>query len=193
MILQAIESWKGKVIIDDVEYGNLDEAKANVNRANRILLQPFHKATTSVASVNDAKEYVISVRKYMTMPSTSEFDFHDRWNNGIPMPLRTMVGTIEKETKGMVYMKLRGDLCSHLTQTCMRCGREITNPVSQYFGMGPECGHHNYVSPFQNDEELKEAVEKYRKEVLNQITWEGWIIKTAIFDQKEFIQKGELM
>ena len=191
MILEAIGSWKGKVIVDGTTYETLDEAKASVKKASKIILQPFRAKTTSIASVEDGKEYVISVRKYMTMPSSPEFDFHDRWNNGVPMPLRTMVGTIEKETKGMVYMKLRGDICSHLTQTCMKCGREITNPVSRYFGMGPECGGHNYVHPFSSDEELKEAVEKYRKEVLNQITWEGWIIKTAIFDQQEFNPKGE--
>ena len=84
----------------------------------------------------------------------------------------------------MVYMKLHGDITGKITHHCMKCGRPITNPVSQYFGMGPECGGHNYVSPFENEEDLKEAVEKYRREYLQQIKWEGWIIKSSIIEQE---------
>lgn len=121
----------------------------------------------------------IKVKSYMTKKATPEFDFMEKWNNNNPMPLRIMVGEKIKETPGMVYMKLHGDITSTQTQVCMKCGRPITNNVSKYFGMGPECGGHSYVNPFNSEEELKEAVEAYRR-TLNQITWEGWIIKSAI-------------
>lgn len=55
------------------------------------------------------KSYRITVKKYMTEPATSTFDFQNRWNNGIPMPLTVMQGSIEKETRGMYYMSLEED------------------------------------------------------------------------------------
>lgn len=50
--------------------------------------------------------YKITVKKYMTEPATVSFDFQDKWNNGMPMPLVTMTGEVLKETRGMVYMRL---------------------------------------------------------------------------------------
>ena len=120
----------------------------------------------------------------MTKPSTPEFDFMAQWNNDIPMPLMTMVGDKVKETNGMVYMKLHGDITQTVTERCLCCGKLITNPVSKFFGMGPVCGGHNYTNPFATDEELKAAVEQYRKKLQN-ITWEGWIIKSAITESVE--------
>jgi hypothetical protein len=55
------------------------------------------------------KQYKITVKKYMTEPATSTFDFQDKWNNGKPMPLCTMQGEIIKETRGMYYMELEED------------------------------------------------------------------------------------
>ena len=55
------------------------------------------------------KSYKITVKKYMTEPATSTFDFHDKWNNGKPMPLCIMQGEVIKETRGMYYMKLKSD------------------------------------------------------------------------------------
>lgn len=55
------------------------------------------------------KSYKITVKKYMTEPSTSNFDFQDKWNNGVPMPLCIMQGEVIKETRGMYYMKLKSD------------------------------------------------------------------------------------
>lgn len=139
----------------------------------------------------------IEVKSYMLKKSSPDFDFMAKWNNDIPMPLKVMVGTIVKETKGMVYMKLHGDIFSEKTCTCMKCGRPLTNPVSQYFGIGPECGGHNYVNPFNSDEELKQAVAQYKAK-LNKLTWEGWVIKSAIIEdiviggKKEAPQKPEI-
>lgn len=121
----------------------------------------------------------------MTKKSSPEFDFMAKWNNDNPMPLRTMIGTIERETKGMIYVKLHGDIIAEQMQFCMKCGKPITNAVSQFFGMGPECGGHNYVNPFESEEELKSVVESYRKNHLQKITWEGWLVKSAIITQEE--------
>lgn len=122
----------------------------------------------------------------MTRPAQPGFDFMKKWNNNEPMPLRVMVGTVEKETPGMVYMNLHGDIIETVTPVCMKCGKPLTNPVSQYFGMGPECGNHDYTNPFASDAELKEAVRKYRTEYLRKITWSGWIIKNAIIRKEPY-------
>ena len=129
----------------------------------------------------------ITVKNYMTKPATPEFDFMAKWNNNNPMPLRTMVGEVVKETRGMVYMKLHGDIYAEKICVCMKCERPLTNPISQYFGIGPECGGHNYINPFDTEEELKEAVKSYRAQLQN-ITWSGWIIKSAIIDSEEDMQ-----
>ena len=55
------------------------------------------------------KSYKITVKKYMTEPATSTFDFQDKWNNGKPMPLCIMQGEVIKETRGMYYMELKSD------------------------------------------------------------------------------------
>ena len=64
-----------------------------------------------VKKIEVGKSYKITVKKYMTEPSTSTFDFQDKWNDGKPMPLCTMQGEVIKETRGMYYMKLKaGDI-----------------------------------------------------------------------------------
>lgn len=126
-------------------------------------------------------EYIITVRQYMTKPSTPQFDFHDKWNNGNPMPLRTMVGTKLEETRGMVRMELRG--MAMPTGTCIKCGRKLTHPVSLNYGIGPECGGHYHIGPEMPLEEIAKR--------MRQITWTGWIVKSAITEEKIF-SRGEV-
>lgn len=57
--------------------------------------------------LNDPKMYKIMVKPFMTMEPTKQFNFHLRWNNGIPMPLQVMVGRKIRETSGTVYMELQ--------------------------------------------------------------------------------------
>jgi hypothetical protein len=125
------------------------------------------------------KEYKIEVKRYMMKKSTPDFTFMLDKNNDIPMPLKVMYGVKLDETKGMVKMRLHGDIKQEKTSVCMCCGRELRNPVSQYFGIGPECGDHGYVNPFDSEEELHEAVAAYKAKLVNTV-WEGWIIKSAI-------------
>lgn len=194
MILEQIQNWKGAVEINGVKYNSMADALAvdlcSFDSVSIHLLatkknSAERKETRSSAVQNSVSTvYQITAKQYMTKKSSPSFDFMAKWNNDIPMPLRTMVGTIEKETKGMVYMKLHGDIVARQVQFCMKCGKPLTNPVSQFFGMGPECGGHNYVNPFESEDELLAAVEQYRREYLQKITWEGWVIKSAIINQE---------
>lgn len=191
-MFSTIASWKGTVEINGVTYDSVEDARKfvaeNSVSIDYILLHVEQKNAekrkiTQIES--NPTQYVITVKQYMTKKSSPSFDFMAKWNDDNPMPLRTMIGTIERETKGMVYMKLHGDIIAEQMHFCMKCGRPITNPVSQFFGMGPECGGHNYVNPFESEEELKSVVESYRRNYLQKLTWEGWIIKSAIESQEE--------
>ena len=192
-MISLIENWTGSFEIDGKKYDSSDALKsAHLNSSDicSIVLYPAKKqarksSNTSVVEQTDDTEYAITVKAYMTREASPEFDFMAKFNTNVPMPLRTMVGKKIKETKGMVYMELHGDIVSELTTHCMRCGRKLTNPVSQYFGIGPECGNHNYVNPFDTDEELHEAVDRY-KEQLRNIKWSGWVVKSSIIEEEIF-------
>ena len=79
----------------------LDGKRKEIDTGDYIC-SPVHKMQVG-------KSYKITVKKYMTEPSTPNFDFQDRWNDGNPMPLCTMQGEVIKETRGMYYMKLKSD------------------------------------------------------------------------------------
>lgn len=193
-MLSMLQHWKGAVEINGVHYENvaqaLQNAKLSESQNINILLVSNKKQvlkrseTASITNSDDVQQYRITVKQYMTKPASPDFDFMQKWNNNNPMPFRTMIGTVEKETRGMVYMKLHADIYANVIPTCMKCGRPLTNPVSQYFGVGPECGGHNYINPFNSEEELKQAVSAYRAQ-LQKITWEGWVIKSAITEKEE--------
>jgi hypothetical protein len=160
---------------------------AKLASGDEICISLCRDNANAVKTQSDAFQSIvkkITVKQYMTKKSTPDFDFMAKFNNDEPMPLRTMIGTVEKETRGMVYMNLHADITQERTLHCLKCGRPITNPVSQYFGMGPECGGHNYVNPFYSKEELQEAVASYREQLRN-ITWSGWIIKSAILEEED--------
>lgn len=129
--------------------------------------------------------YKIKVKKYMTKKSTPYFDFMKKYNNNVPMPLMVMFGKITDETKGMVFMECYGDIDEEEYDSCIKCGTRITNLVSRYFGMGPRCGQHCYINPFETKEQLLLAVKTYRTDYLNNIKWSGWIPKSAILEMKK--------
>lgn len=179
-MIQALEKWQGRIDIDGTNYEDVTKVPVSaVGGATTITLIPRQ----TIQKVQEVVEHIITVKQYMTKPATPDFNFMAQWNNNIPMPMCTMVGTVEKETRGMVYMKLHGEIIADRMFTCMFCGRPLTNPVSQYFGAGPECGGHNYVNPFETEEELRQAVNAYKKQLAN-VTWEGWIIKSAIKEDR---------
>lgn len=121
--------------------------------------------------------YIIKVRQYMTKPSTQDFDFHKKWNNDTPMPFRVMQGRVLKETRGMLMMDCY--VVPLKTDVCIRCGRPLTHPVSRLYGIGPECGQHAYINPFETEQELYASLEELNTK-LNAIKWRGWVIKSGI-------------
>lgn len=128
------------------------------------------------------KKYKVTVKKYMTEPATSTFDFQDKWNNGVPMPLCVMQGTVIKETRGMVYMNLEG--VAEATCNCSVCGRKLDNPISKLYGIGPECSEKIGLIRIESEEEAREKYNEISSHLVN-IKWEGWIIKSAIKEWEE--------
>ena len=124
-------------------------------------------------------DYKVEVKAWMLKQSTEDFTFMKDRNNDNPMPLLIMYGTKIGEAPKMVKMQLHGDIRQRIITRCMCCGRPITNKVSQYFGIGPICGEHNYVNPFATEEELDKAVAAYRDKLVN-TTWTGWIPLSAL-------------
>jgi hypothetical protein len=189
-MLELLKNYPGNLKVNDKEFENVLQAiQAFGEYQGRLVIELNTNTATPIQpprqEVEEGKEmeYIIKVKQYMTKPATPSFDFMDKWNNGVPMPMRIMVGKKLKETRGMVKMELRGEIIQEVNPVCMKCGRTLTNPVSQYFGIGPECGGHNYINPFETDAELRQAVAETRKQLQN-ITWTGWIIKSAIEEQK---------
>jgi len=188
-MITMLKSWQGKVAVNGQEYENIQSVISDFKPGDGSICIKLHpQVETTVPRENmkpqvvDTSEVRITVKRYMTEQATPQFDFMAKWNNNNPMPLRTMTGRVLKETRGMVQMELHGDIWAKKILVCMCCGRKLTNPVSQYFGIGPECGGHNYVNPFDSEEELKEAVDAYKKR-LQETTWTGWIIKSAITEE----------
>ena len=177
-----LKDWQGSVEINGKVYDSIklviNDFKVDSNDIH-IKLHPTQenrlKSVDNNVEPEENNQYRVTVKKYMTQKATPEFDFMAKWNNDNPMPLRTMVGTVEKETRGMVYMKLHG--MGLKTCTCMRCGRELTNPVSRMYGIGPEC-----MQKLGLVRDINE-VEAITEDLVN-VEWEGWIIKSAIMEQE---------
>lgn len=181
-MITMLQGWQGKVDINGKSYDDIKHAtsdfKPDSEEIHIILHSAQEKPSMSVESVQDKVEYKITVKSYMTRKSSPDFDFMAKWNNDNPMPLRTMIGTVEQETRGMVYMRLHG--VGEKTITCMRCGKELTNPISRLYGIGPECIH---KIPIFTNIDIEEA-ERIRDELVN-VKWEGWIIKSSILENEE--------
>lgn len=189
-----LKNWEGAVEVNGKSYTNVNKLyRANLELNGNIHIKLYPKVKKAVNEAGNAKkehttqerqEYRITVKKYMTEKSNPQFRFMEDMNNNNPMPLRIMTGYVEKETRGMVYMHLHGEMYADTMCTCMKCGKKLTNKVSQYFGIGPECGGHAYVHPFDTQEELDKAVADYKKK-LQAVTWSGWVIKSAITEKEE--------
>ena len=180
-MLKMLASWKGKVEVDGTEYDSIKDAisdfKTDSDEIHIILKANHEKVEKERITMSEGEsEYQITVKQYMTKEATPDFDFMQKWNSNVPMPLRTMVGTVEKETRGMIYMHLHG--VAQETITCMCCGKELTNPISRHYGIGPVCmGKVGIHCDIDNVDEIKEK--------LVDVTWSGWIIKSAITERKE--------
>lgn len=181
MLAELLNGWKGELDIGDKHYISIQDATSDFKSIcddTHIKLYSKRKRAnmTQIDALESKTEYRITVKKYMTQTSTPQFDFMSKWNNNNPMPLRTMVGVEEKETKGMVFMRLHGQ--AEPVIKCMRCGRTLTNPVSQHYGIGPECmSKLGLVCDIDDVDTIKKK--------LVDVEWSGWIIKSAITEREE--------
>ena len=183
-MLSMLQNWKGAVEVNGTIYENISMVKADklagqdiciklipAGRANKV-----NEKNAPEISANAGTEYKITVKPYMTRKASPEFDFMSKWNNDVPMPLRTMQGTVLQETRGMVKMRLHGVGLQEIH--CMRCGKELTHPISRHYGIGPECMKKiGIVADIEDVENIKEQ--------LVNLTWEGWVIKSAIIEKEE--------
>ena len=184
-MLSMLKGWQGPVEVNGKQFDNIAAVSPSMFENGQVcikLLQAPKKARVEAgnkeiqADMQKAQEYRITVKLYMTKKSEPGFDFMEKWNNNVPMPLRTMTGTIDKETRGMVHMKLHG--VGEAVKTCLRCGRTLTNPVSRHYGIGPECmSKLGIVADIDDVESIKEQ--------LVDVEWEGWVIRSAITEQEE--------
>lgn len=193
-----LNKWGGAVSINGTDYDNISDVDfKSITGTFRILLTPHkEKPVQKAVEAPTAKEITqtvervpvteiqrektgeikIKVKAYMTKPADINFDFMEKWNKNIPMPLREMTGIKIKETRGMVYMKLHG--MAEPIIRCMRCGKTLTNPVSRKYGIGPECmSKLGLVFAIDDVDNISKA--------LAEVTWEGWIIKSAIEEEVE--------
>lgn len=139
MISELLKDWTGEIVINDTPVEASKIVCNTLSDNTHIFLRSREEkcVQSEIQRFSDISEYRVTVKRYMTEKASPGFDFMSKWNNDTPMPLRTMTGTIEKETRGMVYMKLHGQ--AEPVVRCMRCGRLLTNPISQHYGIGPEC------------------------------------------------------
>lgn len=183
-MLTMLKNWNGPVEINGMSYEDMKHAILDFKPTSgqiHIVLQPKQLKRqnadgNAVKQADTKQEYQLTVKKYMTQPASPEFDFMSKWNNNKPMPMRMMQGTVEKETRGMVYMKLHG--MAKPTVTCFCCGKELTNPISRKYGIGPIC-----LSKMGIVRDI-EDVKGISEELVN-LTWEGWIIRSAITEWEE--------
>jgi len=187
-MITALKNWKGSVVVNGENYDSIESAISAFKTSKgpiHIKLSPKKEtvlkidsdASQSIQSISPKLgEIQITVKKYMTETATPLFDFMAKWNNNNPMPMRIMTGTKEKETRGMVYMKLHG--LAKPTITCCCCGKELTNPISRKYGIGPICLSKIGINLDIND------VDGISEKLVD-VKWEGWIIKSAITKEEE--------
>lgn len=183
-MITMLKNWKGPVEINGKQYENIGtfiSGNKSLSGEISIKLCPEVKEgvnerdNTGIQQDNE-QVYRVTVKQYMTKPAEPGFDFMAKWNNNIPMPLRTMEGTVLKETRGMVQMHLKG--FGEKTCYCLRCRRKLDNPVSKFYGIGPDC-----MSKLGLVRDIDD-VEGIKKD-LQEIEWTGWIIRSAINEWEE--------
>lgn len=181
-MLTMLKEWKGDIEINGEKVDDLSGFKPVSGQIHiKLLPNDYKRKQTRNSSLQthsgEDTLYRITVKQYMTRKASPEFDFMAKWNSDNPMPMRTMIGWIEKETPGMVYMHLKGKATDQEV-TCMRCGRALTNPISKKYGIGPECM--SKIGFIGDIEDVDRAREK-----IAEIEWSGWIIRSAITEQTE--------
>ena len=174
-MFEQIHRYKEQEFAEGKPFEFTIEGKRNELNTEDYICSPVKKMEVG-------KSYKITVKKYMTEPATSTFDFQDKWNNGKPMPLCIMQGKVIKETRGMYYMNLQGK--AEPTSKCLVCGKNLTNPISKLYGIGTECSEKVGIIRIESEEEAKEKLKHIMKQI-DDIAWTGWVIKSAIKEWEE--------
>lgn len=188
-LIDKFDFNKNTLLINDVELNSLNDAIEYLRKINgtkfKLLIRPknfkiidggnvFNKGPENII---DNTIYKVVVKKYMTLKATPEFNLNDKWNNNNPMPYVKMTGRVIKETKGMRLMELWGEIQLGNNITCMKCGRELTHPISIYLGIGPECSGMGYSNELTEAEE-QALIDKVKNEVTS-VKGQWWIPKSA--------------
>lgn len=119
--------------------------------------------------------------------------FHDKMNNGIPVPMRVMFGNIVKETERGLFIEVWGK--PEPSTYCLHCRRKLTHKVSMFYGLGPVCGKHFYIADV-SEEEFEARLDEIRKKMA-EIRWRGFVPKKAVvitpeeFHTFEFVFQGK--
>jgi hypothetical protein len=108
--------------------------------------------------------------------ATKKNDFHKKFNKNTPVPMRVMFGTILRETEKCYYVELYGK--PEPTTHCLHCLRKLTHNVSMYYGLGPVCGKHYYISGI-TEANLEEHFDEIRKK-MKLIQWSGLVPKGKV-------------
>ena len=164
-MFKQLSGWQGRVVVNGTEYENIGSVPNSIKPTTITLLPKVVKRRVKVEDVTDDTERVITVRQFMTRVESN------------PMPMRTMVGKIKRETAKAYYMELHGQALPVVT--CMRCGKTLTNPVSRHYGLGIECLSKVGIVADESDiENIKEA--------MVDIKWCGYVPKSAILENEIF-------
>lgn len=180
-------NWKGSLKVNGITYSSVSEAIQKLeNHVGSIEVELNYseakeKPKTESKASKDIPLYCIEVKPYMTQPSSPGFDFMEKYNSNIPMPMRRMYGEVIGETKGMYKMRLHGRAERNQVK-CVHCLRKLTNEVSRFYGIGPICGGHFHIKTPEIEEYLKDENKNFKiiDDKMRAIIWEGWIIKSAI-------------
>lgn len=89
-------------------------------------------------------------------------------------------GDIQVETPKAILFKGHGSIDGPVI--CMRCGQDLTDPISQYMGIGPICCKHwGLPRPDQISESERDAL---KEQLRIKTTIEEWIPKSVIVKQE---------
>lgn len=86
---------------------------------------------------------------------------------------RELEGVIKVETDKAILFK--GNAFAEKRTHCMRCGRELTHPVSQVVGFGPVCSRKLGIDWDAHEEDIDALTKEIEK-----ITFEGWLPKSQV-------------
>lgn len=111
---------------------------------------------------------------------------------------RAMLGSVERETEKAVLFK--GTALLQPSDICLRCGREITHPVSLHYGYGPDCAEHIGIpnAHLRDDADVVAGLAAAQAALVESRTVEFWVPKSQIekldysTEEIEALEKGKL-